>query len=229
MNEEQKILEDIAVRFIINQPYFEEGAKIDLFDLYIQFEQAYWHYIDFYSNKFHKKNQDSIKDKYKTFIKELIQLIPPLQPFESKILNAMPNFDKFKMSCPVAGIICFNADKSKVIVVRDYSSSHSIGFPKGKISEGESIAQAAIRETIEEIGIDVSPYFRPDQYKCISKKKDYHFFYVVGVPENAVMSTIQRNEIYSQQWYPVKELRNELSMSKIMSKLLSWIEEISNS
>lgn len=213
--------EELAARFIINQPEFDEEKEISVFDLMINLESAYWHYKDF----FRKKEKLSFSE----FVGKMCDIIPPLQKCKSIILAEETKFDDMKRVLPVAGVVCFNSDKTKVIAVRDSSYNKVIGFPKGKISEGESISEAAIRETIEEIGIDVSPYFKESQYKKFQSKKVYHFFYVVGVPEDLDMATIQRNEVSERKWYKVSELRSEKNRSKIMTQMLDWVEEISRS
>lgn len=45
-------------------------------------------------------------------------------------------------------------------------------FPKGKIDQFENFLQCAIRETREEVGIDISPYIVEDQYIRIETIRD---------------------------------------------------------
>ena len=218
-------LEELAARFIINLPEIEPGKEILVFDLLIHFESAYWHYQDFFQDKYATKK----KLNFKQFICEMCDIIPILKPHKKVIVEQINRFQRLKKTIPVAGVVCFNADKSKVITVRDTSNSQVLGFPKGKISEGESLAVAAVRETIEEIGIDVSPYFKENQYKVFKFKKKYHFFYVIGVPEDLEMITIHRNEVSKVEWIKVSELRSEKNKSKVMCHMLDWVEEISRS
>ena len=228
MSEDQLTLalQEIAARFIINQPDFIEESEISVFDLLINFKEAYWHYSDFVKTKLPSKQ----KLNFTQFVSSICAILPPLAPYKNFLPKEINHFNSDIKHLPVAGVICFNADKTKVIGIRDASPSKTFGFPKGKIAEGESIAEAAIRETIEEIGIDVSPYFKENQYKEFNfKKKVYHFFYVVGIPEDFDMITIHRNEISTKGWYNVSQLRSERCKSKIAVILIDWIEKISQS
>ena len=55
-----------------------------------------------------------------------------------------------EISC---GLVLVTKDKSKVCVVQ--ANSGPYGFPKGHVDMGETYQQAAKRETLEEIGVDV--------------------------------------------------------------------------
>ena len=71
-----------------------------------------------------------------------------------------------------AGVILFNNDKKRMFLLLNYPSKHW-DFVKGKIEEGETLHETAIRETNEETGIkdiefldgfkeEIEYYFRAD-------------------------------------------------------------------
>lgn len=79
-----------------------------------------------------------------------------------------------------AGVIIIN-DKGKILACipsgKEKMTSNFCDIPKGRIEEGESPIEAAIRETFEETGIDLSNVELTDLGKHpYLKNKDLHLF-----------------------------------------------------
>ena len=66
------------------------------------------------------------------------------------------SWTEYKHKVPVYGAICLNTALDKCIMVKGWKSGSSYGFPKGKINRGEREADCAVREVLEEIGLDIS-------------------------------------------------------------------------
>ena len=82
------------------------------------------------------------------------------------------------------------------LLVQGYPSGTSWGFPKGKLEEGETDIDAAVREVYEEIGFDIRHLIEENQYLDASVKDSVARMYIIpGVAENTVFEPKTRNEI----------------------------------
>jgi ADP-ribose pyrophosphatase YjhB (NUDIX family) len=78
---------------------------------------------------------------------------------------------------------------------------NSYSFPKGKMEEGEDIIETALRETKEEIGIDINDYviefgdkgtIEYSNRGIVHKKIYYQVVYCAGIEKNDI--TLQKEE-----------------------------------
>lgn len=70
----------------------------------------------------------------------------------------MPSTEAKALVRVAVGVVC--DDENRILIARRAEHRHQGGlweFPGGKIEEGETLAQALIRELHEELGIDVAP------------------------------------------------------------------------
>lgn len=67
-----------------------------------------------------------------------------------------------------------------------------LDFPKGKINEGESGEECAIREIKEEIAFDVTPYLVEDRYICMQTNRGkYIKLFIIMVPKSTISLTLK--------------------------------------
>lgn len=90
-------------------------------------------------------------------------------------------------------------------------------FPKGHLERGEEVAEAAARETIEELGLaeirlleelgKIDIWFR-DRFvkKGALIHKDIHYFLFVAPPQ-ATLSPATSEHILEAAWVPLREMR----------------------
>lgn len=107
-----------------------------------------------------------------------------------------------------AGGIVFN-DQNQVLLVKS-SGNHAWQFPKGKIEEGQTSKEAAIREVREEAGVNAeiiekvgdSKYVYPD-YKTKEKIFKNVTFYLMKY----IDGDINDHDFETEEtgWYPVDE------------------------
>lgn len=119
-----------------------------------------------------------------------------------------------------AGTVCFrrvsdeNGERIMVLLVHR-TKQRDVSFPKGKLDPGESMPQAAVRETLEETGLAVSlgtnlgviAYTLPDDREKMVQ------YWVAEVSEAAVhASTFRPNgEISALEWVALEEVNDRLS------------------
>lgn len=131
------ILDDLAVRFILNMPMDERD---DLIRVCFQMETAYWFYLDFYCAAM----KHLPKMKLKRFAQIMFEHIPSLKPMLSSFESIMDNWIKYKFSVPCGGAIMLDKSMRFVLLVQGMSKHWS--FPKGKKNQEESLMNCAIRE-----------------------------------------------------------------------------------
>eukprot|EP01133_Synstelium_polycarpum_P006908 gene6908-8030_t len=120
-------------------------------DLFMFIEEAYWYYIDIHLIQ----NTRLPKPDLSKFA-ELTLLATSTYP------EMMKKFESFKRLIPRYGSIILNKDMTKVVLVKE--QWWGWGFPKGKGKEGETETQSAAREVYEEIGFDVSPFIKKEDF-----------------------------------------------------------------
>ncbi len=86
-------------------------------------------------------------------------------------------------------------DLTKILLVESWGDA-VWGFPRGKINQGESEVDCAIREVLEETGFDIHGMVsETDFIEVENKYKSVKLFLVSGIPENIEFSAQTRKEI----------------------------------
>ncbi|KGG50582.1 hypothetical protein DI09_63p60 [Mitosporidium daphniae] len=135
-------------RFIVNLP---EADKLAADRLLFHLEAAHWFYDD------HLRTSSEKADvypsmKFPKFCRQMLNRDPALSHLVAEIPQLIEFFSAHKRSVPVAGVILLNPSLTKCLMVRGHRSRDTWAFPKGKLSEGESMAHCATRELYEETG-----------------------------------------------------------------------------
>ena len=135
-----------------------------------------------------------------------------------------------------AGVIIIN-DDGKILGCVPFGRSryapNTLDIPKGKVEEGESAKDGAIREVFEETGIDLTGVELIDlgQHVYI-KGKDLHLFkcnYNVSVDSLKCSSDFERNgqmwpEVIGYEWISIENISTRFyrSLVKLLNELLTF-------
>ena len=181
--------------------------------------EAHWYYNDFLCYNIGRDSDEYtrvselVSLKEKEFIKKMSKRIPFLKPHikAGKYMRMVEIFNKWRDEIPRFGAIILNQNLSKVLLVESYKKT-DVGFPKGKLDEGETGKECAIREMKEEINFDISPYIHDEDFLRIEKKPFSidKLFIVHGIPETQHFKCNTRREINSIKWYKMDTLKQML-------------------
>ncbi len=116
-----------------------------------------------------------------------------------------------------AGTVCWRrVDEKLMVLLIHRTKQRDVSFPKGKLDPGESMPQAAVRETKEETGLNVSlgpnlgiiTYPLPDG----GERKTVQYWAAEVTSDAVRASTFKPNrEVEALEWVPVEQVRDRLS------------------
>jgi mRNA-decapping enzyme subunit 2 len=203
----EEVLDDLLSRFILNCPEEEYSSFQRLF---FQIEEAHWFYLDFYVENNSHLPYYNLKD----FSKLLFQYCPILQPYEFKVSEFLKDFLIYKRCVQVCGAVLINSQKDKILLAKSYLGN-SWNFPRGKINKNEKEIDCAIREVSEEIGYDISNKIKESEYIVVKYGEQIVKLYIIhDVPESFPFKPQTRKEISQIQFFPLNQLKNDLSGNK---------------
>ncbi|KAK9249144.1 Dcp2, box A domain-containing protein [Lipomyces tetrasporus] len=195
-----EVLDDLCVRFIINCPP-EELASVER--VCFQIEEAHWFFEDFIRSE----NPQLPSLSQKKFTARIFAHCPLLRKWSDVQDQAFADFLQYKTRVPVRGVIILNKKMDKCILVKGWKTSATWGFPKGKINQGESDEDCAVREVIEETGYDVSALLKKEDYiELTMREQQVRLYVVVGVPMDTVFQPQTRKEISKIEWFKLSSL-----------------------
>jgi 8-oxo-dGTP pyrophosphatase MutT (NUDIX family) len=137
-----------------------------------------------------------------------------------------------------AGGIVLRRSKNRLAIAMMKDPYGKWTFPKGHVEEGESLEEAAARETLEELGLEqirlieelgkIDIWFR-DQFNKKGKliHKDIHFF-LFETPGNANLHPDPEQHALDAKWIPIGSVMKQSSypdMVPILKLALSFIRE----
>lgn len=223
----ERCLEDLLVRFVVNCPE-EDLSSIER--VLFQIEEAHWFYQDFLRTL----NPLLPSMKMKQFTNRLIEQCPLIWKWGDPS-EALALFGKYKSTIPVRGCALLNPTLDKMLLVKGIESS-SWGFPRGKISKGESDLDCALRELEEETGFNAADLIDEDIFvERTIKGKNYKIYIVKGVPETTKFVPQVRFEIADIKWMDIKYLTKAVKntsnfylVGAMFKPIVSYINRIKN-
>jgi tRNA nucleotidyltransferase (CCA-adding enzyme) len=113
----------------------------------------------------------------------------------------------------------------KVLLIKQKNSGH-IGFPKGHIEDNESFEQTALRETFEEVGLEVilSNHYK-DIFYTLPNGKNKKVTYFMAYPKQSNIK-IQEEEIIFAHYYNFDEALSLLTYQNDKDVLKQFINII---
>lgn len=194
------IFDDIALKFFYNLP----DSELQSWDrILYQLQQAYWYYHDNYMSYY--SNVPQLREL--KFIHRFFKYSKLLSSQLHGISDIYSSFKQYINSIPVCGSILLNSTYTHTVLVQSYYAQ-TWGFPRGKLDENETDIQCCIRETYEEIGIDISQSINQYNYiDVVTQGKHIKLFIIENIDmEQCKFITHTKYEISDIKWIPIKEL-----------------------
>ena len=123
-----------------------------------------------------------------------------------------------------AGVILLQAEKV-ALIERHRAGLHYFAFPGGHVDPGETPAQAAVRETMEELGLRVALYKLIAQYAWHGKWQYYYLAAVTGGVFGSGTGEELHNPLpergtYTPMWMPLAELLHQPVLPPQLAELV---------
>ena len=195
-------------------------------------EQAYWWSI--------KEGSIDPETSFISFTSDIFHHVNFLQRYKTNVAEIVNDFETFKRSVPIFGTVILNRTLSRVLLVKNTYQNWS--FPVGKIMKGENEIDCAIRETLEETGLNMHDRIDMlDYFVCNYNGKKCKVF-VIRDTEGSTPKSCCPYEIIDVCWFAISALPlfigDELYADKrmnvgskrfrrtipFMQQLIKWIE-----
>lgn len=138
-----------------------------------------------------------------------------------------------------SGIIAYFKDKEdnqyKFLVCKPggpyFKNKFVYGFPKGHVEEGENLKQAALREFLEETGIDYIDYRKLDDNKVVSSvtgNKNFYFF-LYETEEIWNLEELKSNLFYEekfQEWFPENDDYKYMTLEQLEKQTFKYMDKV---
>lgn len=101
------------------------------------------------------------------------------------------------------GAILINKERTHVLLVQGYEAQQdNWGLPKGKLEEGDSKLECAVKEVYEETGYDIAKNVQKDVFFNV-KKTNTTYYVVPDVEMDFPFAPKVKKEIKKIMWYPL--------------------------
>lgn len=116
---------------------------------------------------------------------------------------------------------CIIINDNKVLIIEQINGEY--GFPKGHIEVGESEEECAIRETFEEVGVDVKvdSNLRFSISYIVHGDVSKEAVYFVSFLNGSSDITIQEEELTDAFWIDIDEVKDILSFDNLKDLWIS--------
>lgn len=182
-------------------------------------ESAYWDYTDNYNKPSPRRFPYYKLVDFLTLI--MRQTGNPMYHLSAEIIK---KYTKYKKSLATDGIILYTLEPSiKVTVVR-VNGSKIWSMPKGKRESGEESLDCAVREFIEETGIDISDSASRDMDSVAIHKTN---FFLLEADYAIPLKKYKTNEISGVKWADISDVTaNSSCYSKQVTLVMEYLKDL---
>lgn len=211
-----EIIEELFVRFFTDVAIY----NCDMCKCFWQLEKMYWYYLDIT-----KSSIKPSKNNMKLFLDQIKDYLLCILPSGIDVDAEYEKWIKSRKTIPRCKVILLDSKMENVVLTKGVFNDYLM-FPGGKVEDtDEALVDAAIRETYEEIGVNVSKQIDPNSYF------DFHeygvknrYFVIKNINQNINMHPNVSSEIEYIKWFPVHDIVEncgKYNVSKISVKLIN--------
>lgn len=211
------VVEELLAKFIVSQ---SSGGVFLWEHLFFQMEAAYWSYCDMYAKEYSLPKLD-----FETVSQMLFNASPDLAPFAGSIDEFLSKFSKFKSKMPTFGAVLLSPNLDCVALVSN-RRVRNWSFPKGKANSGEDEFDCAVREVLEETGVDVRGYIDPTSVISLSLPGRSVRLFIGIIPKDVKFASKCKEEVTDVAWIKLATIdtifRANL-VDKALPHITKWI------
>jgi len=195
---QEEAFDDVEMRFLDHLPPSETEAGV-VERLFFQLQQAHWFYEDFFVD-----DLDHIPHmRFRAFTEAMFARCRILDDVRDSHDMYRERFKEYASRIPSIGSMILNKKMTQILLVQPFGGK-SWTCPKGKINEGESDFECAIREVDEETSVNIRPYASKDDFVAIYNGDQLvKLFIARGVPMTVETAPRTRKEVGAIEWHPV--------------------------
>lgn len=215
---ESEFIEEMIVRFFTDITCFNTNIN----EFFWQMEKMYWYYIDVKKTKEHTS-----KSSMKKFVNEIKDYLLCLFPVPVDLDMEYEKWNDSRKTVPRCKVILLDKELKNVVLTKCTNNDFLI-FPGGKVDKDDKdLLETAIRETYEEIGVDVSNLIQPNLYFDVFVKNfpSNRYYVVPNIDKTISMCPNVYNEIEYIKWFPLEDLPNNISKHHLRPVNVKLIRE----
>jgi len=193
-------------------------------------QQPLWLFKDHAAQKYGLDPNISDKEFCQSIVRHCDFLKEHIETFE----NNINIYTDYKKSIPTYGAILLNKQMDKILLTTDYLEK--LGFPKGKINQGENQASCAIREMFEETGFDITELLNEKEYIFLEGIDDKYLklFVIPNIDETIEFKPTVPLEVKEVKFYSIKEIEKKcrkqtktvvLALKLLIGAIQAWIRK----
>ncbi|VDM05501.1 unnamed protein product [Schistocephalus solidus] len=187
--------------FINNIPQsVKDEWRTNFVRIFAELELAHWYYLD------NCLQDASVGVDFFGFCQQLFSRFPHMIPKKTNWKEKFQEWKHYRGTTATGSAIILDEYLSMVLLVQGFNNDRWT-FPGGKINQNETLQQCAIREVMEETGLDIE--HRLDENLFIDAflgETKRRAFIVEGFPRTSRLQPSTKNEIEAITWFNIANL-----------------------
>jgi 8-oxo-dGTP pyrophosphatase MutT (NUDIX family) len=203
--------------------FFSEVTKYnqDMATCFWQIEKMFWYYLDVT-----KSSEKPSKISMKIFIDDIKDYLLQILPIGIDIDDQYERWMCSRQTIPRCKVILLDAAMENMILTKGAYNDYLI-FPGGKVEETDNnLIQTAIRETYEEIGLDIRDIIQPESYFDLKQYGVQNRYFVIpNIDKNTYFYQNVPNEIEYTKWFPIRDFPNDIAKHNLKANNVKLIRQ----